>query len=291
LANINIYKTKKPPITYPVNHYVLKIGNTIYQIDAGSEPLKYESYTPDYVLITHWHWDHTYGLTGAKNLDVCIPRKSLDLLEPGRSLERVKNIILAVEGEEAWERIKPIVEIFIGRYKEINIAIKEQNNPIPLEECPPIVKGEVSYIECPGHSEDHVCYFIDGKAFTGDNMAPGWNITLIDPLSYISSLYRLMTMDWFMAYPGHGEPLDRNASTKYIAEIVSSKIKRMCRTAASIENRSRISKLMKKIYNEDLSEVMRYVAARSLIGYLKNLESLGIIRIHRESYPWLVEKV
>ncbi len=288
---IDIYRTMKPPITYPVNHYVVKVGNTVYQIDAGAEPLKHDSHRPDYVLITHWHWDHTFGLTGAKDLDVCIPKKSLELLDPDKPLERVRNIILAVEGGEAWEAMKPIVEAYIGRYKPISVAIKEQNNPIPLEDCPPIIKGEVSYIECPGHSEDHVCYFIDGKAFTGDNMAPGWNITLIDPLSYISSLYKLMSVNWSIAYPGHGEPLDRASATKYIVETISSKIKRMCKAATSIENGIRIRDLMNKIYNEDLSEVMRYVAARSLIGYLKNLETLGVVRIRRESYPWIVEKV
>jgi ribonuclease/clavin/mitogillin len=227
---IKIVKTIDFPLTYPANHYLVKTDKGLLQIDAGAKPLTEDSINPDYVLITHWHWDHTYGLTGKKGLNVCISRESYEKIDPQKSLTRMKEIVASVEGPNAWELAKEGAEIYSKKYVELHRSLREDHNIIWLNECPPIVNGSVSYIKCPGHSDDHVCFIIDKMVFVGDNMVPGWNVTLNNPLRYIESMYRLLYENWSIAYPGHGEPLNRKEAVDYIISTIHSKIRRMCKT-------------------------------------------------------------
>ncbi|MEB3756026.1 MAG: MBL fold metallo-hydrolase [Desulfurococcales archaeon] len=288
---IEIVRTIDFPLAYPANHYLVKTAKGLLQIDAGARPASNQSANPDYVLITHWHWDHTYGLVGRKDLNVCISRDSFDKMNPEKSLERMREIVASVEGPQAWKFSRESAEIYVSKYVDVFQALKEDHNIIWLEECPPINEELVSYINCPGHSDDHVCFIIGDSVFVGDNMAPGWNVTLNDPLQYIESMYRLLKVNWNVAYPGHGDPLNRGKAVDYIVSTIRSKIRRMCKTLASLEARSDLGNVIGKVYGPEMNGPLKYVAARSLLGYLKNLEEMNIIKLVKNKYPWQVEKL
>ncbi|MCE4607270.1 MAG: MBL fold metallo-hydrolase [Desulfurococcales archaeon] len=288
---IEIVKTIDFPLTYPANHYLVKTDNGLLQIDAGAKLANNQSANPDYVLITHWHWDHTYGVVGRKDLNICISKDSFEKINPEKSLDRMREIVTSVEGPHTWKFTRENAEIYVSKYIEIFQALREDHNVLWLEECPPILEGLVSYIKCPGHSDDHVCFIMGGNVFVGDNMAPGWNVTLNDPMQYIESMYRLLQVNWDVAYPGHGDPLHRRDAVNYIVSTIRSKIRRMCKTLASLEPRSDLGNVIGKVYGPEMNGPLRYVAARSLLGYLKNLEEMNIIKIDKSRYPWQIEKL
>ncbi len=284
-------KTIDFPLTYPANHYLVETDKGFLQIDAGAKQVEDHSVNPDYLLITHWHWDHTYGIVGKKSLNICISKESFDKINPEKSLERMKEIVASVEGLQAWEFAREGAEIYTRKYVDIYRSLREDHNIIWLNECPPIVEGLVSYFKCPGHSDDHVCFIIGDKVFVGDNMAPGWNVTLNDPLKYIESMYRLLLVNWSIAYPGHGDPLKRKEAVDYIVSTIRSKVRRMCKTLSSLEAHSDLGNIIEKVYGPEMDGALRYVAARSLIGYLTSLEEMNIISIKKDRFPWVVKKL
>ena len=56
--------------------FYIKGNRFSLQIDAGNSPKSYKQFEklleeeglkkPDLLVLTHWHWDHTFGLTSAK---------------------------------------------------------------------------------------------------------------------------------------------------------------------------------------------------------------------------------
>ncbi len=279
------------PLAVPVNHYLLDTGRYVIQIDAGAVPLSGKDHKPDYILLTHWHWDHTYGITGMKGLNICINKESFKLLHPSGVLDRMREIVAGVEGLEAWSSLEPQTRVFIERYQAILNSLKEDHNVFWMSDCPPIVEGIIDYFECPGHSPDHVCFLYRDALFVGDNMAPGWNVTLIDPMAYMDTLFKIMSISsWATVYPGHGDPLKRDEAAEYASRTMKSKIKRMCRVLSSIEKNSTLDMLVDKVYGEGMTGVLRYVAARSLTGYLNNLENMGVVEVDKKKYPWSVKK-
>ena len=270
------------PLTEPVNSYFIPDLNLL--IDAGIEYPRVEART---IYITHWHWDHVLGLVGApEDIVVCMSRATLDVLKTRRYEERVRSVLEA-GGVKLGELEKVFLEEMRRRYERVVDALGRLDVRILDEDCP--LREHVGVLDCPGHSVDHVCYIIGGYAFVGDTILPGSRSTIIDFRSHRESIMRLMLRnDWRVLMPGHGPSLRREEIFNIINNYVNSRCSRVFRVLAEIARGANdIGTLLRRVYGLEPS-LASFVAIRTIIGYLAELEAEGIVRVDKSVSPWRV---
>ncbi|AFZ70212.1 Zn-dependent hydrolase, glyoxylase [Caldisphaera lagunensis DSM 15908] len=285
------------PLDRPANNYLIKHDKYNILIDAGATKenlMAYESKI-DYILITHGHWDHTYGITGIKNKKICASQDTYNSLINGEfkySANRIAEIF-GYNGKEfnINNEIKTIIDKTLSYYDDIANALKF-NEYIPLDECDPIKQNIIEYIPCPGHSNDHVCYFISNNLFAGDNILPGGGLTLLDFLKYQESIIKLFTLNnWDLIRPGHGPDTKRIDIQQWIKDTLTGKEKKMMQLSSILNSDwVSINDLLPKLY-PNLNGPLLYIAARSMIGYLGSLENMKIIEVDRNHKPWRARKL
>jgi hydroxyacylglutathione hydrolase len=184
------------------NSYVVMEGKDAFIVDCGGPFYEIEDFVKErglkvkYILVTHGHGDHIYGLmdlkekTGAK---IGIHERDVVALTHAFNL--------SIVGAD------PVKEDFHVKGKKV------------LE-----VGGlKIKVIETPGHSPGGVCYYLkDHKVmFTGDTLFkhavgrddfPGGSWGKLR-----KSLQKLSEMDpEIKIYPGHGEPSTIGAEKKFL---------------------------------------------------------------------------
>ncbi len=131
----------------------------------------------------------------------------------------------------------------------------------------------------PGHSSDHVAFFVpsEGALFTGDAVV-GRGTSFIDPpdgdlVQYLRSIRRMQELSPEVIYPGHG-PVVLDARAK-LDEYVSHREERERQVLELLRAGSRtIPDLVASIYAGYPSEVLA-LAERSVLAQLMKLESEG----------------
>lgn len=171
-------------------------------IDPGSEKslreiefVEKNSLTLDYIIITHEHTDHNWGVNALrekfKNSKlVCSEICNRNVKKTNRTY-----FLFYYDAPEYHYEIAP-AEIFISKECETL-----QWNGLSIE-----------FIITPGHSKGSMCFTIDNMLFTGDTIMPfkpyfngrdsnekDWN----ESISIVGSLYP----DNTVIYPGHGDAL------------------------------------------------------------------------------------
>ncbi len=282
------------PLDRPANSYLIKHDKYNILIDAGAtkENLKIIENKIDYILITHGHWDHAYGITGIKDKKICANPDTYNGLINGDfkySAYRIAEIFGYNSKElNINDEINTIIDKTVKYYNDIGDALKF-NEYIPLDECIPIKQNIVKYIICQGHSNDHVCYFISNHLFSGDNILPGGGLTLLDFLKYQESIIKLFSInDWDLIHPGHGPDTNRIDIQQWLKDTLTGKEKKMLQLSSILNSEwTPINDLLPKLY-PNLNGPLLYIAARSLIGYLGSLENMKIIEVDRDHKPWRV---
>lgn len=131
----------------------------------------------------------------------------------------------------------------------------------------------------PGHSSDHVAFFVpsEGALFTGDAVV-GRGTSFIDPpdgdlVQYLRSLHRMQELHPRVIYPGHG-PVVLDAAAK-LNEYASHREDRE-RQVLELLGRgpSTIADLVASIYADYPADV-HALAERSVLAHLLKLESEG----------------
>jgi glyoxylase-like metal-dependent hydrolase (beta-lactamase superfamily II) len=140
----------------------------------------------------------------------------------------------------------------------------------------------------PGHTEDHVCFFLDREhpasggitsCFTGD-LILGEGSTIVPPrehggslTDYMASLHRLQALDLDLLLPGHGPEIHDPAAK--IAEYIAHRQEREDRLLAALERgeRSRAT-LLAEVW-DDVPEELRGPAAIAMQAHLEKLEDEG----------------
>lgn len=131
----------------------------------------------------------------------------------------------------------------------------------------------------PGHSSDHVAFFVpsEGALFTGDAVV-GRGTSFIDPPDgdlprYLRSLRRMQELHARTIYPGHG-PIVLDAAAK-LEEYVSHREDRERQVLEFLGAGKRtIAELVATIYVDHPPEV-HALAARSVLAHLLKLEGEG----------------
>ena len=281
---VTVIKALEMPLDEPVNSYVIRdLG---IMVDAGIDPPD-DGY--DYVYITHWHWDHVMGIYKLKGKTICMGPTTYDILQNRKFAERF-NTVLRAGGIQLSDVERAFISEMESRYKKALEGLKH-NHVYTLDECPHVETGEVTPLECPGHSIDHVCYFIGDYVFTGDTILPSKRTTIIDFRAHRESVISVLARDWRIMYPGHGDLLNRYAAEEVARAYVVNRCSRAYRVLGELARSGGelgIDELLRSIYGVEPS-LASFVALRTLIGYIKELEDEGIVSVDRSASPWKVK--
>ncbi len=279
------------PLTSPANFYIIESGNNLFLIDTGAKPLDGELGSRIRgVVLTHWHWDHTRGITTLSSKTICAGRGTLEMLS---SLDRIEESMMRpvyAMGLLESKNIGSMEEMFfrnmLERYRAI-VSAMSRNTVYPLEECPLLAEAEI--IECPGHTMDHVCIGLEDYVFVGDNVTVGESPTTIHYNAYIETAVRILGCGRRLVAPGHGRILNQREASEYFRNVIARKQKRFVKTVYTIaaERELTFNDLLESVYGVKPAATS-YVPARTLIGYLTPLEDAGIVEIDRGSKPWII---
>lgn len=180
-----------------------------------------------YILITHYHYDHTgclaemRGLSGARvaagERDAAVIRGESpqrgpgDISPAGRMLRKVPASLL-----EKYQHFEPC---------EVDMTLRDGDR---IEEL------GLEVLELPGHTEGGVAYYLREKklAFIGDLVSnffhrpgPPFLSFSYDKEAILQSVRRLGDLDLEYAYPGHGAVIGPGAAKKIraLAERLASR--------------------------------------------------------------------
>jgi glyoxylase-like metal-dependent hydrolase (beta-lactamase superfamily II) len=148
-----------------------------------------------------------------------------------------------------------------------------------LDDGETLAVGEVNLrvIHTPGHTPDHVCFFLepDGLLFTGDTVL-GRGTSIVNPpegdmSAYLSSLQHLRRLGARSIYPGHG-PVVFDATEK-LDEYLAHRAQRERQVLAELAaGRHTAEEMVPEIYQDEVPADMHAAAARSILAHLLKLE-------------------
>jgi len=239
--NVRILRSSHRLIPHPVNYYLVEYRGYRILVDTGLDGVD----GVDWILVTHYHWDHTFGLTRMSGGKLCISRESLESMDSGRVYESIKDLARAAGYGGDISGLRPYSIL----YDDIRASL-DRYNIYMLEECP--LSDIIEVLDCRGHSMDHVCYIIGDRLFLGDNYVPYTeSATLASPLDYMKSMTRILGSDWRHAYPGHGEPGTRMEFAVWVTNVLVRKVTRMLSiTLHTSSDGTPFNRLVEKIYGD-----------------------------------------
>lgn len=219
---INDRETDRPVLGYiKGDKYSLMVDagnskNHVEKFNKSTEELNLRA--PDYVAITHWHWDHTYGMHGVtgKTIACQTTNEQLKVMSQWKwTDEAMKNRILKGEDIEFADtnirkEYKTLEDI-----KVITADIVFKNDlEIDLGGLTVILKNVVS-----PHSEDSVIVYVPDEkvVFIGDAYGVDYyNNCEYDPSKLQSLINTLKNLDFNICFPGHSAPINKTEIIEYL---------------------------------------------------------------------------
>lgn len=179
---------------------VVDAGHSFRHVNDFYQALEEENLPlPMITCLTHWHWDHSFGLHAVKNLTVAERRTYAHLEEVREDKEYLKNL-----------------------YQTNEKFQKEFNEQAFIIDLPQMVFDETFDIDLGNlhvhlfhvpspHTDDNVCVLVeaDGVLFVGDcicGVYPTWEI---DPIKNNALIDAIKDIDFKMAYGGHWDPFTK----------------------------------------------------------------------------------
>lgn len=182
------------------NSYIIQNNQTndCLVVDPGTldckDLIKYmdkESLVPEYIILTHEHFDHVWGVEKLRETFGC---KVICSAMCGQSITERKRNLSIFYNQVGFECGKPDMLI-----EEINFQFNWRGRL-------------VSFYETPGHSRGSISFSVDGIVFTGDTIIPGVYTVLklpgSDKVELRKSIDKIKSLLHYpsMIMPGHGEP-------------------------------------------------------------------------------------
>ena len=138
----------------------------------------------------------------------------------------------------------------------------------------------VRVVHTPGHTQDHLAFFLDGPRalFTGDAVL-GRGTSVVDPpegdmAQYLESLGRMRDLDPLTIYPGHG-PVVFDAADRLEAYLAHRREREEQVWAALADGRKAPAQVVPGIYEGEVDPSMFPLAERSVLAHLLKLEREG----------------
>ncbi len=177
---------------------------------------------PDYVVVTHWHWDHTFGLHACAGKTVACEKTNQKLHELSHwqwTDDAMKQRLAS--GEEidfADEHIR--VE-----YPDVQkIRVTATDIAFRGEMCFDLGGIRCRVFELPSpHSEDAVAVHVPEAAvvFVGDALSPDFYLNKrYDPKKLREMTDHLSALDFDICVTGHSEPFGKQAAMDYLSKVL-----------------------------------------------------------------------
>lgn len=178
--------------------YDSEINSRCIIIDPGSENndnlyevIDSRYLLPEYIVLTHEHFDHCWGVNDLRNR---FPKAKL---------------ICSIECSEAIQKEKRNCSVF---YDNTKAFVVKPADIITQDIGEALVwnKHTIRFVPTPGHSFSSISIMIDNNIFTGDALIPG--VKTVVKLPTGSAILQKETEKFFQTlknyhfYPGHGEP-------------------------------------------------------------------------------------
>ncbi len=186
-----------------------------------------------YVILTHYHADHTYGAYLYPDASVVAHARCRDLL--------------ASLGEEALQRAKEEAP----ELAEVTLRLPD----LTLDEGEMVLNVDgktLRLLWTPGHSEDTLSVFVeeDRVLFASDTLMPVPTIVDGDPETLKASLRRLLDLRPENIVQGHGEVILRGE----VQSVIEANIAYLDRIQAIAERAVREGKPRQSLYQSDVEE-------------------------------------
>lgn len=217
--------TDRPVLGYiRGDNYSLAIdaGNSQKHVEKFYEAIKDKGFEkPDYTAITHWHWDHTFGMHAVSGKTIVSYKTS----------EKLKEVAMWSWSEEAMvQRIKTGVDIkFCDEYIKLEYPDRKQIK---------VVSGDIIFenhltldlggVHCmlmqviAPHSEDSVIVYIpeEKTVFIGDADCGDFynNDGLYDKEKLASFLETISSLEFANYIIGHDQYETKDNALKYLEE-------------------------------------------------------------------------
>ncbi|MBR1942832.1 MBL fold metallo-hydrolase [bacterium] len=175
-----IDETSKEAVLIDCSEYLDEIKDVLYEHHANLK----------YVLVTHGHFDHVFGIN---DLHENFPNTI---------------IIAPAEDKDLIEDIETFLDRYIGGMG--NVKVPHIDKYVSEKDELTIGNKKIQIISTPGHTKGGVCYFADDKLFSGDTIflgcvgrtdLPGGNYEQIR--KSVNSILEMFEDD-ITIYPGHG---------------------------------------------------------------------------------------
>lgn len=219
---INDRETDRPVLGY------IKGDKYALMVDAGNSKNHLEKFNnsieklnlrlPDYVAITHWHWDHTYGMhsvTG-KTIACEITNQQLKVMSKWQWTDEAmkKRLSTGEDIEFADTNIRKEYE----NLQDINVVpadiVFKNNLELDLGGLKVILKNVVS-----PHSNDSVIVYIpeEKAVFIGDAYGMDYyNNCEYNAVKLKSLINMLESLEFDVCFPGHSSPINKTEIIEYL---------------------------------------------------------------------------
>lgn len=192
----------QPLINTPVpsNCFVLydkMLGDNCIIVDPGGKTvneiirfLERESLNPEYIILTHEHFDHCWGV------NELVERYGIPIVCSAVCAECIKyekrNCSVFYDNKERFVITSD------------TISVETLNYVLPFGDT------EIHFFETPGHTNASICFTIGQSLFTGDTLIKDLRTVTklptgsVEKLQETKKLLQNMQGKGYMVYPGHG---------------------------------------------------------------------------------------
>lgn len=231
------------------------------------------------VLITHYHHDHTGGISDVLERFGPVPVYQMTRLAQSGPTAATEKAVPAYPGKTPTQ----------GRVQATEATTQDQAEMEPKlgYKTLPLVDGQqfvtqganLRAMHTPGHTDDHVCFLLEEEraVFSGDCVLGAGTTVFTDLRRYMASLNKLLEYKPNVIYPAHG-PL----VTTPIERLQAYVSHRLAREAQIVESLSQATAPMASVdlvvaLYPGLAEGLIKAAQRSVLLHLTKLRKDGLV--------------
>lgn len=224
LTNRIYYLPHNPEVDRPMLAYI-KGDNFSLAIDAGYslshvkefyQELEIKTFKkPDFTVITHWHYDHTFGMFAINGMSIA-HQKTNNFLKIQKEKSKEKSYIDFLKNKDIY------FEREYRNQNKLNIVLSDLEFSDEITLNLGNLTAQIFHTISP-HSEDTTCIYIPEEKilFLGDSTSEDFfNDSYMDKSKLNSLINKINSIDCDYCILSHWEPLKKEDLIKYLKSIL-----------------------------------------------------------------------